>query len=268
MTLRNDELRLYCMTGGMIHFDQSVFTHMRGFGQRIKVPTPIFLIDHPKGKVLFETGLHPNLAIDALKYLTPNLHSWEPEMEPDQAADKQLEKLGVKAADIDFVILSCLIPDHAGGMCLFPEATFIVQFRELQEAWWPDARVAQGQSYQYAQLLPTRHFKYWELHDEDLDLFDDGTIQILYSPAHTRGEQALVVRLPKTGTVVLPAGVCPQKANFSEGVMTGTPAVDPSVVQASMGRLKRIVAKENAKVILHHDPVDWEGVRKAPEFYA
>jgi N-acyl homoserine lactone hydrolase len=260
-------LKLYCMTGAMIHFDQSVFTHMRGFGRRVKVQTPIFLIDHPSGKVLFETGLYPGLAIDRYKDLTPSLHDWEPEMTPDQAADKQLEKLGIHAKDIRYVILSCLIPDHAGGMCLFPNATFIVQFRELQEAWWPDQRVAQGQAYQYGQLLATRDFKYWQLHDEDLDLFGDGTIRILFSPAHTRGEQALVLRLPNTGTVVMPAGVCPQKANFVEGIMTGTPAVDPAIVQASMARLRRIAAQENALVIHHHDPDDWKSVRKAPEFY-
>jgi N-acyl homoserine lactone hydrolase len=261
-------VKLYCMTGAVLHFDQSVFTHMRGFGKRLKVQTPIFLIDHPQGKVLFETGIHPSLAVDrTLSYLTPNLHDWAPEMRPDQAADRQVAKFGIKPSEIRYVILSCLIPDHAGGMCLFPDSTFVVQFRELQAAWWPDVRIAQGQAYQYKQLMETRDFKYWQLYEEDLDLYGDGTIQILYSPAHTRGEQALVVRLPKTGTIVLPAGVCPQRANLREGIMTGTPAVDPEIVQASMRRLQRIVASENALVIHHHDPDDWITVKKAPTFY-
>ncbi|CAH6337285.1 MULTISPECIES: MBL fold metallo-hydrolase [Erwiniaceae] len=57
-------MRLYCMTGGILHFDQGVFTHTLEMGERMQAPTPIFLIDHPKGKILFETGLHPRAAID------------------------------------------------------------------------------------------------------------------------------------------------------------------------------------------------------------
>ncbi len=60
----------------------------------------------------------------------------------------------------------------------------------------------------------TQNFNFRELHDEDLDVFGDGSVEVLFSPAHTRGEQAIVVRLPKTGTVVLPAGVIPQRANL------------------------------------------------------
>ena len=50
-------MRLYYMLGAMLHFDQSVFTHMQGMGTLVAVPTPIFLIDHPEGKVVFETGV-------------------------------------------------------------------------------------------------------------------------------------------------------------------------------------------------------------------
>jgi N-acyl homoserine lactone hydrolase len=261
------DVKLYCMTGALIHFDRSVFTHMHGFGERLLVPTPIFLIDHPKGKVLFETGMHPAVAIDAAKQIGPGQKDWNPQMTPDQAADKQLAKLGVKPDDIRYVILSCLLPDHAGGMTLFPNATFIVQFRELQEAFWPDKRVSQGQAYHFRELLPARELKYLQLFDEDYDVFGDGTVQILFSPAHTRGEQALVVRLPNTGTVIMPAGVIPQHANFVDGMMTGTPAVDPMIVHRSMERLRRIAAAEDALVIHHHDADAWKDVKKAPEHY-
>jgi glyoxylase-like metal-dependent hydrolase (beta-lactamase superfamily II) len=210
-------MRLYCMTGGHLTFDQSTFTHMQGMGQVIQVPTPIFLIDHPAGKVLFETGLHPAVAVDAEWHWGDRARAWKPRMTPEQAADQQLARLGVAPEDIRYVVLSCLLPDHAGGMHLFPGATFVVQFQELQDAWWPDRRYLR---YEFPELLPTRPFAYLELHGEDLDLFDDGAVQILACPAHTRGEQALVVRLPRTGTVVLPAGVIPQRANLERTVMT------------------------------------------------
>ena len=260
------QMRLYCMCGGTCTWDQGVFTHMQGVGKPVAAPIPIFLIDHPQGKVLFETGLHPSLAIDPEGHWgKERAHSINPCMKPEQAVQRQLEQIGVSPKDIRFVILSVLLPDHAGGMQAFPEATFIVQFRELQDAWWPDKRIISA--YDFNELLPTRNFNFRELHDENLDLFGDGSVEVIFSPAHTRGEQALVVRLPKTGTVVLPAGVIPQRANLDRSVSTGTPRVDPKVVHASMERLIRVIEREDALVIFHHDPEEWKSMKLIPEFY-
>lgn len=260
------QMRLYCMCGGTCTWDQGVFTHLQGVGKPVMAPIPMFLIDHPEGKVLFETGLHPGLATGPEGHWGKGrVRSIDPRMKPEQAVVRQLEQIGVSPKDIRYVILSVLLPDHAGGMQAFPEATFIVQFRELQDAWWPDRRIITA--YDFKELLPTRDFHFWELHDEDLDVFGDGAVEVLFSPAHTRGEQALVVRLPETGTVVLPAGVMPQRANLDRRVTTGTPRVDPTVVHASMERLIRIIEREQALVIFHHDPEAWKDVRLIPEYY-
>jgi len=37
----------------------------------------------------------------------------------------------------------------------------------------------------------------------DHDVFGDGSVTILSTPGHTPGHQSLLVRLPKTGSVVL-----------------------------------------------------------------
>ena len=260
-----DDMRLYYMIGAFLTWDQSIFTYSQGMGRPTEVPTPIFLIDHPEGKVLFETGLHRNVAVDAEDHWDWRARDWKPRMTPDQAVECQLEKLGVSPDDIRYVVLSCLLPDHAGGMRAFPNATFIVQFRELQDAWWPDRRVLDA--YHFEDIRPTRDFKFWELHDEDLDIYGDGSIEVLFTPHHTRGEQTMVVRLPNTGTVVLPAGVISWRANLEQWVMTGTPAVAPTVAYASMDRLKHVIDREKAMIIHDHDPEQWKTLKKAPEFY-
>jgi N-acyl homoserine lactone hydrolase len=37
---------------------------MEGAEGRITVPIPVFLIEHPKGRVLFDSGLHPDCQHD------------------------------------------------------------------------------------------------------------------------------------------------------------------------------------------------------------
>ena len=267
-------MRLYYMVGAMLHFDQSVFTHMLGMGNTIAVPTPIFLIDHPEGKVLFETGVHRDVATDPVGHWGEHvLHGntyvrgrdWAPQLTADNLVENQLAALGIQPEDIRYVIQSVLIPDHAGGVRAFPKSTIIVQYRELQDAWNPPTFMPYH--YDQNELSEIRDYDFRRLYDEDYDVFGDGSVQILFSPAHSRGEQALVVRLPNTGTVIMPAGVIPQKANWDHGVTTGTPCVDPALCEASMRRLMRIAELEDGMVMFHHDAEHWKTYRMAPEYY-
>ena len=267
-------MRLYYMLGAMLHFDQSVFTHMQGMGTLVAVPTPIFLIDHPEGKVLFETGVHRDVVTDPVGHWGERvLHGmsyargseWAPQLTADNLVENQLAKLGIETDDIRYVIQSVLIPDHAGGVRAFPNATVIVQYRELQDAWNPPTFMPFH--YDQNELAEIRDYNFLRLYDEDYDVFGDGSVEVLFSPAHSRGEQALVVRLPNTGTVIMPAGVIPQKANWDHGVTTGTPCVDPAVCEASMRRLQRIAELEDGMVMFHHDAEHWKSYRMAREYY-
>ena len=267
-------MRLYYMLGAMLHFDQSVFTHMLGMGTTIAVPTPIFLIDHPEGKVLFETGVHRDVVTDPVGHWGEHvLHGnnyvrgrdWAPQLTADNLVENQLAALGIGTDDIRYVIQSVLIPDHAGGVRAFPNSTVIVQYRELQDAWNPPTFMPYH--YDQNELSEIRDYNFRRLYDEDYDVFGDGSVEVLFSPAHSRGEQALVVRLPNTGTVIMPAGVIPQKANWDHGVTTGTPCVDPALCESSMRRLMRIAELEDGMVMFHHDAEHWKTYRMAPEYY-
>lgn len=267
-------MRLYYMLGAMLHFDQSVFTHMLGMGNTIAVPTPIFLIDHPEGKVLFETGVHRDVVTDAVGHWGEHeLHGqtyvrgrdWAPQLTADNLVENQLAALGLTTDDIRYVVQSVLIPDHAGGVRAFPKSTIVVQYRELQDAWNPPTFMPYH--YDQNELSQIRDYNFRRLYDEDYDLFGDGSVEVLFSPAHSRGEQALVVRLPNTGTVIMPAGVIPQKANWDHGMTTGTPCVDPALCEASMRRLMRIAELEDGMVMFHHDAEHWKTYRMAPEYY-
>ncbi len=267
-------MRLYYMLGAMLHFDQSVFTHMLGMGTTIAVPTPIFLIDHPEGKVLFETGVHRDVVTDPVGHWGEHvLHGnnyvrgrdWAPQLTADNLVENQLAALGIGTDDIRYVIQSVLIPDHAGGVRAFPKSTVIIQYRELQDAWNPPTFMPYH--YDQNELAEIRDYNFRRLYDEDYDVFGDGSVEILFSPAHSRGEQALVVRLPNTGTVIMPAGVIPQKANWDHGVTTGTPCVDPALCESSMRRLMRIAELEDGMVMFHHDAEHWKTYRMAPEYY-
>ncbi len=98
-------------------------------------------------------------------------------------------------------------------------------------------------------------------------MFGDGSDEVLFSPAHSRGEQVLVDRWPRTRAVVFPAGVIPQRANLELRVTTVSPTVGQIVVDTLVDRIKRVINREQTTVIFQHDHNEWEKIKLAPEFY-
>src|SRR5258708_10767757 len=55
-------VKLYAFTCGTVTGE---FAHLMEGGEGdITVPIPVFLIEHPKGRALFDTGLHPDCQYD------------------------------------------------------------------------------------------------------------------------------------------------------------------------------------------------------------
>jgi N-acyl homoserine lactone hydrolase len=64
-------VKLYAFTCGTVTGE---FAHlMQGGEGDITVPIPVFLIEHPKGRALFDTGLHPDCQHDPAGRLGPRL---------------------------------------------------------------------------------------------------------------------------------------------------------------------------------------------------
>ena len=49
-------MKLYLFEAGILKSEKHYFTLGRDVGKSFDVPVPFLLIDHPKGKVLFDTG--------------------------------------------------------------------------------------------------------------------------------------------------------------------------------------------------------------------
>ena len=83
------------------------------------VPIPImtFLIDHPEGLVLYDTGFSERSPVMADS--------------KDELVFNRLSQIGVRPRDIRYVVCSHLQIDHAGGLEYFPQSEIIVSDAEL-----------------------------------------------------------------------------------------------------------------------------------------
>jgi N-acyl homoserine lactone hydrolase len=264
-------MRLYVFTSGTLTLDKSGL--QTGATGKITVPVAFFLIKHPKGNVLFDTGNNDKIITDPT-YWGPFIESLNPGRAADVAIDAQLNKVGVKPSDINYVILGHMHLDHAGNIGKFPTATIVYQRDEIVNAFWP--KPGFGCCYITADFAMLRSDvgqnqvnkqKVIELNG-DLDLFGDGSVYIHRQVSHTPGSQMVVVRLPKTGPVVLTSDVCYLMENLQKDILPSVAlAYDPSGMLDGYAWVKHLMSAEGADVIFAHDAETFKKHKQAPEFY-
>jgi N-acyl homoserine lactone hydrolase len=210
-----------------------------------------YLIKHAQGWMLWDTGVTDAIAAmpEGQRPSDPRATHWR---RPKTLAS-QLEQLGVKPADIKYVAVSHTHPDHIGNVELFPQAMLLVQKAEYE---WPSPLgVGRFKPEHPAAKLSGDH-----------DVFGDGSVTILSTPGHTPGHQSLLMRLPKTGAVLLSGDAVHFKDNW-DNQRVPEQNTDKAQTVASLQRLADIMAKEKAQLWINHDKAQRDSLKMSPEFY-
>jgi N-acyl homoserine lactone hydrolase len=224
-----------------------------------KVYNPYFLyvVKHPSGTLLFDSGAHPELATDPESRLGAAAADFEMRLSPDDHIERRLSAIGLRPSDVDLVVQSHLHFDHAGGLEWVKHAPVLVQAEELTFAMDPPV-------YQEAIYLRGDYDigLNWEQLEGDHDVFGDGRVMIISTPGHTRGHQSLLVRLDEQ-TVFLLADAAYLLEKMRSRRLPGL-LWSPDAMIASWDRIEEIERSENAHLMTTHE-LDYEtSVRLAP----
>jgi glyoxylase-like metal-dependent hydrolase (beta-lactamase superfamily II) len=242
------DIRLYVLDCGRIDFrDMGMFDDSGALdGKPGSMSAPCFLIRHPQGDLLWDTGLgdaiadHPGGA-----ELAPGIRTTVRVKLVDQ-----LKALGLTPADIDYLAFSHWHEDHTGNANLFGHATWILQRREL-------AAATGSTPPPFESLRPVGAWKTarTRIVDGDADVFGDGSVKLLLLPGHTPGHQALELHLPRAGVVLL-SGDLYHSREARQLRRVPKVNVDRAATLASMARFESIATRTHARVVIQHDPRD------------
>jgi glyoxylase-like metal-dependent hydrolase (beta-lactamase superfamily II) len=244
--------RLVAMPGATVSMRESELM-VGGSDRMIEMPVPTYVIEHPKGLVLFDSGCNPSVATDAQGYWGRIADYLHVRFTSDLVVDAQLRLHGYRPEDIRYVVVSHLHLDHAGGLALFPNARFFIMRGELNYAYWPEKR--HRAAFKINDLMPTRRFDWVEL-EGDTDLFDDGSLLMMKTPGHTPGESSLLVRIRDHQPIVLTGDTLHLRGQFNHLAPSETD-FDRVAASASVARLKNLRDHGEARVWVMHDPEDW-----------
>lgn len=253
--------RLWGLDAATITVDRSLM--MVGGSGVVTIPMPAFLIEHPRGLVLFDTGLAPAAADDPESVYGPLANAFDMRFPVDVRVDRQLAVLGYKTTDVRYVVVSHLHFDHAGGLSLFPNATFIIGPGEMRYAYWPDK--AGAGFFRRPDFEGARDYNWLELPGGEHDLFGDSSMVVFSTPGHTPGELSMLVRLPDRNFLLVGDTVHLRAALEDE--IPGPFDCNTEIAVQSIRRLKLLRAAADATVWISHDPEDWADFVHAPQCY-
>ncbi|PWU20282.1 MAG: MBL fold metallo-hydrolase [Candidatus Rokuibacteriota bacterium] len=254
-------VNLYALCGGYLDLDRHPMIPDGSAPRRWTVPIPCFLVVHPRGRVLFDTGVHEDAIGDPVGRLgAERAARFGIRSQTGDDVVSQLARLALRPADVTHVVNSHFHFDHCGGNEFFPRAAFLVQRREMEAARTP-AILATGRYRPSPQDFD--HPLPYCLVDGEHDVFGDGSVVAIPTPGHTPGHQSLLIRAAKGPPIVLAGDACYTKENMDRDLL---PLVvwDPDEMSRSLASLRALRDTHGATLLYGHDPGQWQAMPRAP----
>jgi glyoxylase-like metal-dependent hydrolase (beta-lactamase superfamily II) len=256
---RRQTMKMYAFHCGGEKTLRSVFDPMDpDCGGEIFPPYFFYLIRHPEGDVLFDSGAHPSYIDDPRSRLGAAADLYDIVMAPGDDVVSRLHSLDVEPEAISHAVQSHLHYDHAGGLEFLTEATVYVQKEELPFAYWPPV---------YQKTVYVRQdfdgVSKWKALDGEYDIFNDGRLIIFPTPGHTPGHQSLLIKLNDM-SIILAGDAVYDKEKMEHRCLPGL-LWSPDAMIASWERIEDMQRRHNAELIVTHD-LHWEEtIRLAPD---
>ena len=217
--------------------------------------TPCYLIVHPRGTLMWDTGQISDVSFPA---------AGGPATQRSFTSTKkllpQLAEIGFKPADITYIALSHYHSDHTANANEFAASTWIVEEAERTAMFaTPAPPITQVASYN-----KLKDSKAILLHGEDHDVFGDGSVVIHSAPGHTPGHQVLLLKLPKTGPVLLAGDLYhyPEERTLDR---VPTFDADREMTRKTRKAIDEYLKQNNAQLWIEHDVATHAKLPRSPQ---
>ena len=251
-------LRLYIFDCGNLKIDPTPYGFTKEQLATTDMSVPCFLVAHPKGTLMWETGVLPDSAFTSSASVTQGRAT------VTKPLKIQLAEAGYAPSDITYLALSHCHFDHTANSNDFAGATWLARPAER------DAMFMQPTT--YARCINPENFsalrdsKTVMLKDDDYDVFGDGTVVLKSAPGHTPGHQVLFLKLRKTGPIVLSGDLYHYP---EERAQHHVPTTDFNRDQTAASRdaVEAFLKKSGAQLWIQHDFTANAKLKKAPAYY-
>ncbi len=246
-------VKLHVFSGGKIvvnklqYFAQDSMTYK---GQTKTFADAFYVIQHPKGNLMWDAGLPESLV--GKEPFNDGAFT----VSRKDSLVNQLETIGLKIEDFKYLAISHSHFDHVGHANRLANATWLVQKNEHEYITNDIAKEKNAEVYNMIKDL-----KKTKLLNGDFDVFGDGTVIIKYAPGHTIGHQTLYLNIGLEKPVILIGDLWHFEENRTH---KRVPIFNHSkeVTLESMKNIETFAKEKGAEIILQHSPEDFEKLKK------
>ena len=218
-----------------------------------------FLVVHPRGTLLWDVGIIPDAQITPGGIEIP-LGRGSTANKASTTLKSQLSAIEYQPKDITYIAVSHGHADHVANANDYSASTWLVQRAERDSMFSDQARKQAA----FANYSGLEHNK-TVLLDGDHDVFGDGTVMLISTPGHTPGHQSLMMKLTKTGTIILTGDLYHYAA---ERTLKTLPNGDNKpVTAASRAKVDELLRQPGTQLWIQHDIVGTAKLKKSPQYY-
>ena len=259
-------VRLYVLDGGTLQSDPARYRLTKEDVGTTELSVGAYLIVHPKGILMWETGAVPDSDWTPTGKPVPQRivlpDSQERFVTITTPLAAQLKAAGYSPADVTHLALSHEHWDHTANANAFASATWLVRQVE-RDAMFVPMPVGAVRPATYASL---RNSKTVIVTADEHDVFGDGTVILKAAAGHTPGHQVLYLKMAKTGAVVLSGDLYhyPQ-----ERTLDRLPTFEFNEAQTRAARMavEAFLKKTGAELWIQHNLATHAKLKKAPAYY-
>lgn len=229
------------------------------------LPIYAWLIDHPEGPILVDTG-------ETARTSQPGYFpAWHPyyrlavqlRVEVDQEIDVQLRALGVAAEDVRRVVMTHLHTDHAGGLHHFPHSEILVAGGAYRQARGVSGRLQGYLPQRWPSWFAPTLIEFppgpFETFERGLRLTEAGDVWIVATPGHTPHHLSVLV-VDDGLSYVLAGDTSYSQALLLDGRADGV-SPNPRLAEATLARILAYARIHPTVYLPTHDPDAAERLR-------
>lgn len=198
-------IKVHVFHTGLVRVDKAIPLHeknplavtglFRSRKKKVSLPVSVYLIEHPKGRIIIDAGWHSRYVKEKVKgYLGMVNKVSKPILKEGESIDARLSSLGLSPSDIDYVFITHMDLDHVSGLSLLKDAKMIMASKEELDSAKKGGFRYMKENWEGIDIEPFLFREGIGPVKRSLDFFGDNSLILVHTPGHSEGHTSIKVQ--------------------------------------------------------------------------